>query len=241
MKILQLNIWGGKLGTQVTELLNREQADIVCLQEAVRFEGGRSFLFSDLASIQKDTAYTCCYFNPHLSYKLMNRTASMGLAILAKKPVITEDSFFIKNEHIDNFDTLESDYNVQSLQRVTIEQNGEPLHIVNYHGYHVREHKEGDGETFRQCHIIAEYVKKLTGSVVVCGDFNLTPSSESLKVLNEALVNHTKINDMNTTRSYLTKKAEACDYIFTSKDMDIKHFAVLDDIVSDHKALTVEL
>ena len=43
MKILQLNIWGGRLGTQIIDLLNREKADIVCFQEAVEIPGGQSF------------------------------------------------------------------------------------------------------------------------------------------------------------------------------------------------------
>ena len=48
MKILQLNIWGGKLGKQVVDLLNREDADVVCLLEAIEMPESSCFLIEDL-------------------------------------------------------------------------------------------------------------------------------------------------------------------------------------------------
>jgi len=35
MKILQLNIWGGRLGVQISELIHAEKPDVVCLQEVI--------------------------------------------------------------------------------------------------------------------------------------------------------------------------------------------------------------
>lgn len=87
--------------------------------------------------------------------------------------------------------------------------------------------------------MIVEYIKKLDGPVVLCGDFNLKPKSESLELINKILINHAKERGVITTRTPLTHKTEVCDYIFTSPDIDVKEFQVLDDIVSDHKALVV--
>jgi len=241
MKILQLNAWGGRLGNQIIELLQREDADIVCLQEAIEVPGGRSFLFSDLEEIKEGSHYPYCFFTPQFGYRLMKRHARSGLAILSKNPFIETDAIFTRLEYLDDFDLVDTDYNIRSLQHVVIEQNGRNMHIVNHHGHHLRAHKNGDDETLRQCQMIVEYIKKLHGEIILCGDFNLTPESESLQLINEILVNHVKEHAVPTTRTVLTHKKESCDYIFTSPSLEVKKFAVFDDIVSDHKALLIEI
>ena len=99
----------------------------------------------------------------------------------------------------------------------------------------------GDSETFRQCTMIADYVKTLEGEVVLAGDFNLAPESESLELLNSILINHAKESGVTTTRTPLTHKTEVCDYIFTSKGLTPSNFKVLTDIASDHAALVIEV
>lgn len=241
MKILQLNIWGGKLGKQVVDLLNREDADVVCLQEAIEMPGSSSFLIEDLDEIKSKTGYQHCYFSPQFGYKLMKRQAKSGLATLSKVPLLETHTLFTRLEYIDDFDIQDTDYNIRSLQHVVIQHRGENLHILNHHGHHVPNHKNGDEETLRQCKVIVEYMQKLKGQIVLCGDFNLTPESESLEQINKILINHAKERGIITTRTPLTHKTEVCDYIFTSPDIEVTNFQVLDDIASDHKALTIEI
>jgi len=240
MKILQLNIWGGKLGKQIIDLLNREDADIVCLQEVNQLEGGKNFLFEDLDGLKQKTGYAFSSFHPELGYKFMSRTAKMGLAIFSKKPFLETDEIFTRLKYTENFDLLDGDYNVRSLQRVTVDNNGSKLHVLNHHGHHVHGHKDGDEETLRQCQMIADYVSGLTEPVVLCGDFNLSSDSESLGLINKKLVNYIKDKKIISTRTHLTDKLEACDYIFTTPDIKVTTFQVLDDVVSDHKALVIE-
>lgn len=240
MKILQLNTWGGRLGSQIKSVINREQPDVVCFQEAINIDGGNGFVFDELSEIQKDTNFEHCYFSPSFGWKLMKREAQSGLATMSKLPFTHTDNAFTPLEYVTDFDILDTDYNVRSLQHVTVSQNGGELHVLNHHGHHIPHHKEGDEETMRQCQLIVEYIEKLQGPVVLCGDFNLIPTSESLELINKLLVNHVKDRGILTTRTPLTQKTEACDYIFTSPDIEVKSFQVLDDIASDHKALTVE-
>lgn len=240
MKILQLNVWGGKLGKQIVDLLNREKAEVACLQEPIEFKGGDSLLFEDLDEIKERTGYKYCYFSPQFGYNLMNRQAKSGMAILSNLPLVFTHTLFTRLEYVDNFDFLETDYNVRSLQHVCIDHNGARLNILNHHGHHVPDHKEGNEETMRQCKMIVDYMEQLEGPIVLCGDFNLSPSSESLEQINTVLINHVKEMGILTTRTPLTHKTEVCDYIFTSADLTVFNFQVLDDIASDHKALTVE-
>lgn len=240
MKILQLNIWGGRLGSQVKLVINREKPDIVCFQEAIKVEGGRGFVFDDLSEIQSDTNFEHGYFSPSFGWKLMKREAQSGLATMSKLPFIHTDNAFTRLEYITDFDIIDTDYNVRSLQHVTVEYNEAELHILNHHGHHVPHHKDGDEETLRQCQMIVDYLDKLKGPIVLCGDFNLKPECESLDLINAKLVNHAKERGVLTTRTPLTRKTEVCDYIFTSPDIEVKDFQILDDIASDHKALFIE-
>ena len=241
MKILQLNTWGGRLGKQIVELLKKEQADVVCLQEAIEMlPSGNSFLFEDLEEIRTKTGYEHVHFVPQFGYNMMNRKAKSGLAILSNVPFEETDVVFTRLEYVDDFDIIDTDYNIRSLQRITVEYAERKLHILNHHGHHVPTHKDGDEETMRQCQMIVEYISGLEGPVVLCGDFNLAPGSESLEQINKVLVNHAKERGVLTTRTPLTHKTEVCDYIFTSPDIEVSDFQVLDDIASDHKALTIE-
>ncbi len=241
MKILQLNAWGGKLGSQITALLQREQADVVCLQEAIRFPGGRSFLFDDIDSIVKKAGYEYISFSPHLGYPLMKRKAHMGLAILSKHPFVEINITPLRLSYNNDFDLVDSDYNIQSLQHVSVEQDKRLFHILNYHGYHIHEHKNGSSETLRQCGLIRDHVRTLSGAVVLCGDFNLEPQSTSIALIEDSMTNLVAEANTTSTRTNLTTKQEVCDYIFTSNDLAVKHFVVLDDIVSDHRALVLEI
>jgi endonuclease/exonuclease/phosphatase family metal-dependent hydrolase len=241
MKILQLNIWGGKLGKQIVELLERERPDIVCFQEAIELPGNENFFFASLGEILSKTNFEYTFFSPSFAFWLMNRKLEWGNVILSHVPFVATDVVFTRGEFTDDFDLLENDYNMRNLQRATILHNKTPLHILNHHGHHVKQHKMGDEETMRQCKMIADYIGELEGEVVLCGDFNLAPHSESLEQLNALLVNHCIEAEVRTTRTQLTHKTEVCDYIFTSKNLSTKSFRVLPDIASDHSALVIEI
>jgi len=242
MKIFQLNVWGGRLGKQVIDLIKREDPDIVCLQEVVHIPGGDGFLIEDLEQILEATGFEYFSFNAQFGYNLMNRKARSGLAILSKYPFIEEDAVFTRLKYVDDFDIQDTDYNIRSLQRVSVvdEITGRNIHIINHHGHHVPNHKNGDEETLRQCQMIVNYIKNIGDPVILCGDFNLSPDSESLQLINRILINHAKEQGVITTRTPLTYKTEVCDYIFTSPGLRTQSFQVLDDIVSDHKALTLD-
>lgn len=243
MKILQLNIWGGKLGKQIIELLEREKPDIVCFQEAIVFPNDISgdLFFSTLEKFKSVCNFQYSFFSPVFGFSYMNQKADFGNAILSKLPIVRSETIFTRKQYIENQDLLDGDFNIRNLQHVEVEYGDRVFHILNHHGHHLIEHKNGDEETLRQCMQIAEYVKKLEGSVILTGDFNLSPLSESLQSINTVLDNQCLIHDITTTRTPLTHKTEVCDFIFTSKDVIAKNFKVYGDIASDHAALGIEV
>ena len=238
MKILQLNIWGGKLGKQIIELLEIHQPDVVCFQEVVKLTTLDRLFFHSLGEYEKLGFQS--FFSPVFGFTLMNQKAEFGNAILSKNGFSEQNTVFTRKEYVSDMDMLDKDYNIRNLQHVAVEHGGEKIHILNHHGHHIDSHKNGDEETMRQCKMIADYIKNLSGKIILCGDFNLAPESQSIGQINELLNNHCLNPDIKTTRTPLTHKTEVCDYIFTSKDIEVKSFAVLENIASDHAALLLE-
>ena len=238
MKILQLNIWGGKLGKKIKELTIEEQPDVLCFQEVVRLPTEDTLFFSALREYE-DLGYQS-FFSPVFGFSLMKQKAEFGNAILSKTPFVETNTIFTRKEYVDDFDMLNKDYNIRNLQHVVVDNNDEKINVLNHHGHHVHAHKNGDEETYRQTKMIANYVEKLDGKTVLCGDFNLAPDSESLEQINNVLNNQCIKFNVSSTRNSLTSKTEVCDYIFTSKDLNVTRFEVLDALVSDHAALVLE-
>jgi len=239
LKLLQANIWGGRLEKQIVELLKKEQADIVCLQEAISTPG-EGVLGITVEQLQKLCGYKYAYVSPVFSFDLMGKEAGFGNTILSKLPLLDTETTFTRLQHRAKFSFDTDDYNIRNLQHVGITVSDRVLHILNHHGHHVPDHKDGDQETERQCDIIAQKISSLDGPIVLAGDFNLSPHSKSLGQINRVLKNLSIEAGLQTTRTQLTHKKEVCDYIFVNNDMRVQSFRALDDLVSDHKALVLE-
>lgn len=241
MKLLQLNLWGGRLESPVLNLITSVNPDILCLQEAIDLKGGKSAMFASIEEIQTAIDANYAYLSPVFSFNYMHRKADFGNCIISKFPITKKETIFTGKQYIADFDFLKHDPNMRNLQHAVVKlPDGTDLHILNHHGHHIHQHKNGDAETMRQCHMIAEEVQKLHGKIILAGDFNLAPHSESLEQVNKLLTNLSVKARLKTTRTALTHKTEVCDYILVSEEIKVKSFKTLDEIVSDHKALVME-
>ncbi len=239
MKLLQLNIWGGRLERQIADLVKQQNPDFICFQEAISIDGDAAFGIS-VEQLAEETGYKHLFMSPVFSFNLMNKTASFGNAILSKQPFTTSETLFTNLTHKTSFDFDTDDYNVRNLQHVIVEVNGKQLHILNHHGHHVREHKNGNDDTLRQMKQIADYIDTLSGPLLLAGDFNLAPDSVSLALINKRLINLPVAYGLATTRTQLTHKQEICDYIFINEAIKADDFRALEDLASDHQALVIE-
>lgn len=240
MKLLQVNIWGGRLEPHILKMVRDYGPDILCLQEVIDVDGGGLGIYAALEDIQKAMGADHSFMSPVFTLNRIGREEHFGNAILSKYPITDKQTLFTRKEYVKDFDFIDGDYNIRNLQIATIELPDNKVKIMNHHGHHVPEHKNGDDETMRQCKLIAEEIKIAGGNVILAGDFNLAPNSESLEQINKLLTNLSLLNNLDTTRNQLTHKREVCDYIFTDKDIKVVSFGALDDIVSDHKALYLE-
>jgi endonuclease/exonuclease/phosphatase family metal-dependent hydrolase len=116
MKVIQLNIWGGKLDHSIISFLNHEQADIVCLQEVNELEGKTGGMFAPLSSIKERTGYEYAFMAPAHTYHYMNRKCLYGNAILSKLPISDGQIAFVHGAYQENYDTGEHDNNNRNIQ-----------------------------------------------------------------------------------------------------------------------------
>lgn len=171
----------------------------------------------------------------------MGRETEFGNAIISNLTLDDKQTHFTNLEYKASMSLDEDDYNVRNFQHVVVrDQNGKPIHIINHHGYHVPGHKKGNDFTLKACQQIVDYATQLEGPIIITGDFNLEPDSASIKVINDRFRNLTKEYGLQTTRTDLTHKSEACDYIFVNEQIEVKDFYASDIVASDHQGLVLE-
>lgn len=254
MKIVTLNTWGGRAGSQ--GLLDffakyRDSVDIFCLQEmwSAPYEnlegqivGGVDLSNENIMTtgVQQISAllddYTA-YFRP--SY-----TNHYGLMMLVKKTVdvIEEDEVFVYKDKY-YVPTGDQGNHQRNIQYVKFMHNGTMLNVINFHGLWNGQGKTDTDDRILQSQKIIDFISGVNGDIVLCGDFNLLPDTQSLQMFRDfGLRDLVSEYNIQSTRTSLYKKPiRLADYAFTSSNLQIADFKVLPEEVSDHNALMIEI
>jgi len=240
MKLIQLNAWNGRVEKPLIGFLEKAEADIYCLQEVIDLPGGEAGLFKSLDDMQAAAGLPYRYFSPVLSFNFMNRTAAYGNAILSRPALSRTETIFTHGTLQKDYDITKHGYNNRNLQHAVMTIKGTPIHVVNHHAYVVRGNKNDSKTSLAQMELVSQYIRKLEGPVILCGDFNLKPETESISKIGALLHNLSLEYALPTTSSPLSTRPETRDYIFVSDTIKVKAFYAADEIVSDHKALVLE-
>jgi exonuclease III len=249
MKLISLNVWGGRAGKK--QLLDffkeHEDVDIFCLQEvwnggaemAGRMAGATPLvditysLLTDIGVVLKGHNV---YFRPQFK-------DYYGLTMFVKKDIIIhqEGEVFVYKEKGYFSETDLGDHS-RNLQYISVETLDGPLTIAHVHGLWNGKGKTDTNDRLIQSDNIVRFLKSVHGPYVFCGDLNLLPETESLKKLEDTGArNLIKEFGVTSTRSSLyMKPLRYADYMFVSNDIGVKDFKVLPDEVSDHLALCLE-
>jgi len=76
---------------------------------------------------------------------------------------------------------------------------------------------------------------------ILCGDLNLRPDTESMRILEHGMNNLITEYSIQSTRTrYYTKPEKFADYILTSPEILINEFRVMPEEVSDHCPLYLD-
>jgi endonuclease/exonuclease/phosphatase family metal-dependent hydrolase len=244
MKLMQLNVWNGKIQYRLLGYLREKQhPDIICMQEVNKMDGTADAFFATLDEIKKASGLDYEYMSPVMDYKLMNRKVVFGNAVLSRFAYEDQNTVFTYGEYTPDFDYATHDSNIRNIQHVIVKG----VNIINHHGFFVRDSKDGNEETLRQVQKIIDYTSNLTGPIIICGDFNLSPDSRSIAMLNEKFTNLTIQNNIPSTYSQLNWDTQdmpwskiVSDYIFVNDRIKVNDFYAEDEILSDHKALILD-
>lgn len=252
MKLITLNTWGGRAGKE--ELLNffsekKDVVDIFCLQEiwagpyaeSERTAGGLEIDYSnilvygrrDIAHLLPEYHY---YFHPH-------HKENYGLMMLLGKTFEIKDhgDIFV-HKHRGYLPEGDIGHHARNIQYAMFEINGKSVTVINFHGLWNGKGKTDSEDRLKQSDNIVAFLKTIKGEIILCGDFNLLPTTESLKKIEAfGLRNLISENGVTSTRTSFYKKPDTfADYVFVSNGITVNEFRVLPDEVSDHSPLLLD-
>lgn len=248
MKIMSFNTWGGRVGEPLKAFFAKhaDDVDIFCLQEV--FNQAGSDVVHDLT------------INEHVDSRLFETIASIlpnhqgffcpvykdtyGLACFVRKGIEAVESgelLLAKGEYFLNPEYPGADH-PRKMQWILLKEGDRSLWISNIHGHWAPGDKSDRSESDLQTERIFNVLQDVSEPKILCGDFNLHPKTQSIAKFDEAFRNLVIENNITSTRTPLFQWPQKfADYIFTSREIEVKSFEVLPDEVSDHAPLVVEI
>src|SRR6185503_9723048 len=227
----------------IRKFVEKTGADIYCFQEVYHEAQGKDTTFLDntdfdhLSYLKSHMQGYDCLYHPHLG-------DWWGLAMFIKKgiPVIDRGEAYVHKHKGWNYELEVQGYTAKNLQYATIETPSGERTIVNFHGLWNGKGKGDSEERVKQSENIVAFLKTLGTEVMLAGDFNLNPTTESLNLLEaHGLRNLIKEYGYTSTRTPLYEKdGKFADYVFVSGGIEALDFSVLPDVVSDHSPLSLE-
>ena len=264
VRIVTVNAWGGALSDELLKWLPGSGAHIVCLQEVTRtpgltgwtrFDDGeralpqRADLFDDvrIALPRHQAIFVTSDSGPVYDDTGVRHRQDFGLATLVGDhlPVVGVDSVFVHGQFVDHVEWSVADRpRVALAVRIVDRAAGRSVWVVQMHGLRDPVGKADTPARFRQAERLAELVRRIRGPhdlVVVCGDFNLLPGSETFGVLAELGLSDL-VGAADTRTSHYRKPVRHASYLLVSDVAAVERFEILaEPEVSDHRALVLDI
>ncbi len=261
-----LNGWGGKLYDQLLPYLTKQNPDILCLQEVVHtpatekewltYRDGnhvlpqRANFFQDVQTALPNHLGTFCPAAQGVLWDENTEIPSQwGLATFVRRsyPIIAQLQGFVhKTYSPHNYGEHPRSRSAHAIRVFDYGKN-KPVVVAHMHGLRDLNGKMDTPERARQAHKLVSFTNELTennDAVVVCGDFNVGPNSETLKIMAEA-----GLTDLVTTRtsggtrtSHYKKPGKYADYMLVNEQTNVVDFKVIfEPEVSDHCPLILTI
>lgn len=265
MRILSLNLWGGRLFEALVPYLAAVDADVLCLQEVQQALGveedwviyrdlgaelpQRANLFRELCeALPAHQAFFCPAARGDVFVDDRRVLSDWGLATFVRRsiPVIGQAQAFVHGAFSsDGWGLHPRSRNAHAVRLFDYGAN-QPLTITHMHGLRDLAGKGDTEARSRQADALIALVRQVAGEgdrQIVCGDFNVLPGSETLRKLEglglTELVTTRGFDDTRT--SYYKKAPRFADYMLVSANVPVRSFDVVKGPeVSDHRALLLE-
>lgn len=219
--------------------LERNQGtDVFCLQEVyhqaprpiVEDKGDRLKLLSEIESILPEHDV---HFRPDFENWF-------GIAMLIRKEHSVKTKGDIPVYEIGN--SSQRGNHTRHLQYLRVEKDEKSITLANVHALWNGKGKTDTEERLEQSRRIKRFVEGEKGALILCGDFNLLPDTQSIGII-ESTGMRNLIKDfgiISTRTSLYPKPDKYADYAFVSEGVVVRDFRILPDEVSDHAAMYLE-
>lgn len=226
LKVISWNIWGGKNLSEIIELLKKESADIICLQEVLADENESNSNAEIIAqALGLEWSYQpSTLLSPQISYLLKEQkiqtSRQWGNAILSK--------YHIEQHRVH---TLSESHKRIALE-IVVNITGNDIHFFSTHLVHTN---------YSPIEIQINQTKNLLNILpdklsVVCGDFNSKPETDVIRLMEERMTNTQRpySNGAYTYTSNSTGAKSVVDYIFCTENIKVISSGAIESDASDH-------
>lgn len=242
MKIISLNTWAGVvLDPLLTFFKKYQDVDVFCLQEiyhnAIDKDEPHPTLDMKLDLYERISKQLQ---DKHVGYFRAAHKDYYGQAIFVKKELeVTDEGDVVI---FSNPNPEGRGRHNRNLQYIRLMHKNKKITIANVHGLWNGQGKTDTEERLAQSKEIRNFIDKNINNLIVVGDFNLNPDTQSIAIIEGGLQNLIKDHGITSTRTELyEKEGKFADYAFVSKDIIVNDFKVLPDVASDHAALYLEI
>ena len=237
MQLINLNIWGGHVRKPLLDFIEcYKDVNIFCLQEV--YCKASSKISTDNLNVSLDI-YSEIQEILQTHHGIFRPTVNgiYGIAMFVKKSIKILEEGEIIIHHNSSYSGTGPTHS-RNLQWILCCHNDKLFYIINMHGLWNGKGKTDTQERLDQSQKISDFLQTIYHPTVLCGDFNLRPDTKSIQMLEKSLNNLVKQYKIDSTRTNLYSKIEKfADYIFTSSDIVVENFEVLNYDVSDHAPL----
>jgi endonuclease/exonuclease/phosphatase family metal-dependent hydrolase len=240
MKLISLNTWGGRALPELLDFLRKNRdTDIFCLQE-IYHEADPKIVdkewLEDSLNLYNDITATLPH---HMGYFRPSISNWYGLAMFVRKDLVIAEEGDVWVYEVPAY--VSGGNHPRNLQYIRFAHESREYLVANVHGLWNGMGKTDSEHRLEQSQRIKKFLDSFAGPKMVCGDFNLLPETESVRILEEGMRNLIREHNIASTRTHLyPKPGKHADYIFVSPDVTVKRFEVLPDVVSDHAPLLLE-
>jgi endonuclease/exonuclease/phosphatase family metal-dependent hydrolase len=261
-----LNGWGGKLFGELHQYIHAEQPDVLCLQEVVHtpttreetltYRDGRHVLpqranlFSDICrALPKHTATFCPASQGVLWDDERSIPSQWGLATFVNPefPVVAQFQGCVHKSFSPHGYGDHPRSRPAHVVRVFDYEQDRAVTVAHMHGLWHASGKKDIPERREQAYRFVQFIRSIVqpgDPLVVCGDFNVEPDSETFAILAELgltdLVTGRGFTDTRT--SHYEKPGRFADYLLVNDAVTVRAFDVVAwPEVSDHRPLVLEI
>lgn len=266
LRIVSLNVWGGRIHAPLMRYLVAVDADVICLQEVVRTPAAPSdwLVYRDdgvelpqranlFAEISAALPGHDGFFAPVARGTLFDGERAVpsefGLATFVRRPlaVVGQVQDFVHGAFSpDGWGPHPRARNAHCF-RLFDYDSGFPVTIAQMHGLRDIAGKGDTPARDAQTAALINVIRRVWRGgerLVVCGDFNVLPDNRMFGVLAGLGLTDlvTSRGHTDTRTSYYEKAGRFADYMLVTPDVEIVRFdAVAQPEVSDHRALLLEM